>query len=166
MPNLIHATNRDLPASLPTPINHKGYQPPLASAISEFDGSRFLLRNDRGYRAAQIAQEAQRLVHSRFGDELKGSMAIAVSRKLRPDAGCMRCGTAYTGSVEHSALCFRLSHGGMPCNGRITWRPNPEDWTECPMCAGTGQNDHGACNRCWRRLVDGKTLSRRKRCRQ
>jgi hypothetical protein len=96
----------------------------------------------------RIAQKAFCLVHSRFANKLEILMTIEVIKKTRPDAGCMRCGSAYTGSVEHTVMCFRLNNNGMPCNGRITWRPNPEDWTECPVCAGSGLNDNGRCARC------------------
>jgi DnaJ-class molecular chaperone len=36
----------------------------------------------------------------------------------------------------------------MPCGGRIAWRGNPEDWTECPDCAGTGMGPGSVCPRC------------------
>ena len=75
-------------------------------------------------------------------------MTNGILMKHHPDAGCMRCGRAYTGSVERTVMCAVPNATGMPCGGRITWRPNPEDWTECPVCAGTGLNADKACQRC------------------
>jgi len=71
-----------------------------------------------------------------------------IPKKLRPDAGCMRCGRAYNGSFERTVMCAIPNSSGMPCGGRIFWRPNPEDWTECPACAGTGLSTDTACQRC------------------
>ena len=71
-----------------------------------------------------------------------------IPKKLRPDAGCMRCGRAYTGSVERTVMCTLPAPTGIACGGRITWRPNPEDWSECPECAGTGLSAAKACRRC------------------
>lgn len=71
-----------------------------------------------------------------------------ILRKPRPDAGCMRCGRVYIGTVERTVMCTVPSASGMPCGGRITWRPNPMDWTECPVCAGTGVSADKTCQRC------------------
>ncbi len=61
----------------------------------------------------------------------------------------MRCGRAYTGPVERTAMCFLPNEAGMVCGGRIAWRGNPEDWTECPVCGGTGALiGKGVCPRC------------------
>lgn len=60
----------------------------------------------------------------------------------------MRCGRVYTGSLERTVMCFLPSANGMPCGGRIAWRASPEDWTECPACAGTGLGESGVCPRC------------------
>jgi hypothetical protein len=68
--------------------------------------------------------------------------------KPRPEAGCMRCGRPYIGSVERTVMCARPNTTGMQCNGRIAWRPNPEDWTQCPVCAGTGGSADKACEHC------------------
>lgn len=71
-----------------------------------------------------------------------------MTRKPRPDAGCMRCGRAYVGPIERTVMCAIPTVTGMPCNGRVTWRPNAEDWTECPVCAGTGVSAGKTCPRC------------------
>jgi DnaJ-class molecular chaperone len=76
-------------------------------------------------------------------------MTIAIRKRIRPDAGCMRCGRAYTGPVERTVMCMHPNKTtGLPCGGRITWRANPEDWTECPDCDGTGVRANDACQRC------------------
>ena len=69
-------------------------------------------------------------------------------KKPRPDAGCMRCARAYDGSVEKTVMCTRPAANGMPCGGRITWRGNAEDWTECPVCQATGISVDATCARC------------------
>jgi DnaJ-class molecular chaperone len=72
-----------------------------------------------------------------------------IPKKPRPDSGCMRCGRVYAGPVERTVMCFLPNEAGVPCGGRITWRGNPEDWTECPACGGTGTlRESGACPRC------------------
>jgi DnaJ-class molecular chaperone len=80
-----------------------------------------------------------------------------ILKKLRPDAGCMRCSRAYNGSIERTVMCAIPNSSGMPCGGRVFWRPNPEDWTECPACAGTGLSKDKACQRC---LGDGWLMGR------
>jgi len=46
-------------------------------------------------------------------------------------------------------MCFLPNEAGVPCGGRIAWRGNPEDWTECPACGGTGApGEKGVCPRC------------------
>ena len=75
-------------------------------------------------------------------------MATVIPKKPRPDAGCIRCGRAYSGSVEKTVMCVRPDPDGGPCGGRITWRLNPDDWTECPACAGTGIRMEKTCPHC------------------
>jgi L-alanine-DL-glutamate epimerase-like enolase superfamily enzyme len=58
------------------------------------------------------------------------------------------CGRAYNGSVERTVMCAIPNSSGMPYGGRIFWRADPEDWTECSVCAGTGLSTDKACQRC------------------
>jgi DnaJ-class molecular chaperone len=77
-----------------------------------------------------------------------GPLVVEALKKLRPDAACMRCGRAYTGSLERTVMCVRPAPHGGYCGGRITWRGSPEDWTECPQCSGTGINHGQTCTNC------------------
>ena len=63
-------------------------------------------------------------------------------------AACVRCGRVHEAAPEMTAICDRPEHAGGICGGRITWRADPEDWTECPQCAGTGSASVGSCPRC------------------
>jgi DnaJ-class molecular chaperone len=71
-----------------------------------------------------------------------------LTKKVRPDAGCMRCGRAYLGPVDRTVMCFLPDEKGIPCGGRVTFRPYAEDWTECPACSGTGKREKDDCQRC------------------
>jgi hypothetical protein len=51
-------------------------------------------------------------------------------------------------SLDKTAICLLPDVAGGVCGGRVTWRADPHDWAECPVCAATGQSGGGLCPRC------------------
>jgi DnaJ-class molecular chaperone len=68
-------------------------------------------------------------------------------KRPRPVAACVRCGRVHEAAPDMTAICDRPEQGGI-CGGRITWRANAGDWTECPQCEGSGMASDGSCPRC------------------
>jgi DnaJ-class molecular chaperone len=75
-------------------------------------------------------------------------MTVQYPRQDKPAAICVRCGRVHRGSLEKTAICLRPDPKGMACGGRVTWRADPADWTECPTCSGTGIEAGKECSRC------------------
>ena len=74
-------------------------------------------------------------------------MSTFVRRRERPVAACVRCGRVHDTAPELTAICDRPDNGGI-CGGRIVWRANREDWTECVRCEGSGILEGNDCPRC------------------
>lgn len=74
-------------------------------------------------------------------------MSIFARKRARPAAACVRCGRVHDVAPDRTAICDRPDNGGI-CGGRIVWRANRDDWTECSVCAGTGMKEGGDCPQC------------------
>jgi hypothetical protein len=69
--------------------------------------------------------------------------------KQRPVAVCTVCG-AFGYSVRYIGERCGKPDGGRRCTG-IRAATEPQDWSQCPKCAGTGRCEDNECNLCWSR---------------
>jgi hypothetical protein len=70
--------------------------------------------------------------------------------KQRPVAVCTVCGT-FGYSVRYIGERCGKPDGGRRCAGIRAAAPDPQDWRQCPRCAGTGRLEDHECHFCLNR---------------
>lgn len=103
-----------------------------------------------GKRDYTVCHELRRIKGpSQRRDQGNPVVTTPLPRRSRPIAFCVRCGRPHTeDTLDKTAICLRADPAGGVCGGRVTWRADPHDWVECPVCAATGQTNSVRCPRC------------------
>jgi DnaJ-class molecular chaperone len=72
-----------------------------------------------------------------------------VRSKERPVAVCSVCG-AFGYSIRYIGERCGKPDGGRRCAG-VRTATDPQNWRQCPTCAGTGRVEDDECRSCWSR---------------